>query len=84
MNGEPPRPLTPDQRRYWLRNCQGFRVDGPAGKVGVVEDVLFGPDPAEPAALLVRAGLFGLRMEVVAVERIASLDPQQTLVRLAS
>ena len=82
MNDEAHRRLTADQRRYWLRNCQGFRVDGPFGKVGVVEDVLFGPDPAEPAALLVRAGLFGLRLEVVSTEDVESLDPQRTRIRL--
>ncbi len=82
--GEAGRPLTADQRRYWLRNCQGFRVDGPTGKVGVVEDVLFGSDPAEPAALVVRAGLFGTRVEVVSVEDVADLDPQRTRMRLIS
>ncbi len=83
MSEEAHRPLTPEQRRYWLRNCQGFRVDGPGGKVGVVEDVLFGSDAAEPAALVVRAGMLGTRVEVVSIEDVADVDPQRTRIWLA-
>ena len=40
---------------YWLRRCEGFRVDGPAGRSGHVRGIRFG-DAAEPKALEVRAG----------------------------
>ncbi len=73
-----------DERRYWIRNCQGFRVDGPEGRVGVVEDVLYGQDPSEPAALLVRAGLLGLRIEVVPVDAVETIDPKRTRIGLGA
>jgi hypothetical protein len=41
---------------YWLRRCEGFRVDGPDGRIGHVRGIRFG-DAAEPKAFEVRAGI---------------------------
>ena len=60
---------------YWLRNCQGFRVEAEGQKLGVVDDVLFG-QRSEPATLLVRTGLFRLGLRAIPVREIESLDPQ--------
>jgi hypothetical protein len=60
---------------YWLRNCQGFRVEQGGKKVGVVDDVLLGRR-SEPATLLVRTGLFRLGLRAVSVDDVKSIDPR--------
>ena len=59
---------------YWLGHCEGFRVDGPEGRVGVVEAVLGHED--EPTTLAVREGLFALRTVYVPIEQVADIDPR--------
>ena len=60
---------------YWLRNCQGFRVERDGKKLGVVDDVLFGRQ-SEPATLLVRTGLFRLGLYAISVDDIGKIDPR--------
>jgi uncharacterized protein YrrD len=67
---------------YWLRFCHGFKVVSARGRVGIVEDVLFGADEERPSALAVRGGLFGTRVELVPVEAIAHVVPRSKLVAL--
>ena len=67
---------------YWLRHCHGFRVDSPAGRVGIVEDVLYGAELDRPSALAVRGGLFGRRLEVVEIEQVEAVQPRHKRVRL--
>lgn len=64
-----------DQRTYWLRNCQGFRVEQGGKKLGVVDDVLFGRQ-SEPATLLVRTGIFRLGLRAIPVDEIDAIDPR--------
>jgi hypothetical protein len=71
----------PDQRTYWLRNCQGFRVEQGGMKLGVVEDVLFGRQ-SEPATLLVRTGLFRLGLRAIPVDEIDTIDPRNLRITL--
>jgi hypothetical protein len=66
---------------YWLRNCQGFRVEVGGKKIGVVEDVLFGRQ-SEPATLLVRTGLFRLGLRAISVDEIDSIDPRSLRITL--
>jgi hypothetical protein len=66
---------------YWLRNCQGFRVDAGGKKVGVVEEILFGR-PSEPATLLVRTGLFRLGLRAISVDEIETIDPRSLRITL--
>jgi hypothetical protein len=66
---------------YWLRNCQGFRVDVAGKKLGVVADVLFGQN-SEPATLLVRTGLFRLGLRAISVEEIEAIDPRKLRITL--
>ena len=67
---------------YWLRHCHGFRVDSAGGRVGIVEDVLYGADLDQPSALAVRGGLFGRRLEVVEIEQVEAVLPRDKRVRL--
>jgi hypothetical protein len=62
---------------YWLRNCHGFRVETPRGRLGIVEDVLYGAEHDEPAALAVRGGILGQRREVIPVETVDSIEPSR-------
>jgi hypothetical protein len=67
---------------YWLGHCEGFRVDSPEGRVGVVEAVMGEED--EPAALAVRGGLFMLRTVFVPIDEVASIDPRAERIVLRS
>jgi uncharacterized protein YrrD len=70
-----------DDAAYWLRNCQGFRVESGGKKLGVVDDVLFGRQ-SEPATLLVRTGLFRLGLCAIPVGEIESIDPRSLRITL--
>ena len=67
---------------YWLRFCHGFKVVSARGRVGIVEDVLYGADRERPSALAVRGGLFGTRVEIVPVEEVAHIVPRSKLLSL--
>jgi hypothetical protein len=60
---------------YMLRHCTGFRVEGPAGHLGYVEEVLLDPE-GEPEALLVRSA----SASKIPVSRIRRLVPVRELV----
>jgi len=63
-------------RDYWVGNCQGYRVDGHAGRIGVVEEVQ--PDPTQPSRnfLSIRAGLLGRRIIVLSSDEIEFIVPR--------
>jgi hypothetical protein len=61
-------------RDYWLGHCEGFRVVGPQGRIGLVEAVLGEED--EPEALVVRTGLFGTRASVLPVADVDFVEPR--------
>jgi len=63
-------------RDYWLRRCQGFRVESPAGRIGTVRGVRFGSS-SEPDILEVRAGLLGRRLLLVPVHEIEEMIPEE-------
>lgn len=67
---------------YWLGHCEGFRVDSPDGRVGIVELVLGKED--EPVALAVREGLFALHTIVVPIEDVAEVQPYAERIILRS
>ncbi|MGE5151081.1 MAG: hypothetical protein ACM3II_13240 [Rhodospirillaceae bacterium] len=68
-----------------MRSCHGFRVFDVKGRLGVVEEVIYGSYSSEmPETLLVRAGLFGRRQVRVAVEDVAEVIPRQTRIVLSS
>ena len=58
---------------YVLRHCTGFRVEGPSGHLGYVEEVLLDLEGDAPEALLVR----GVSTIEIPVSRIRRLVPGQ-------
>jgi hypothetical protein len=78
-----PRPLGWDTD-YWLCRCEGFTVDAPGGRVGVVEEVRFASRLDRPDELLVRGGLFGGRSLLVRVTDVEEIAPQRERVVLRS
>jgi CelD/BcsL family acetyltransferase involved in cellulose biosynthesis len=64
-------------RAYWLSNCEGFRVDSPQGRFGLVEAVMFRSRPNEPDALIVRSGLLARRLVLVPLEDVAEVLPRR-------
>ena len=64
-------------RYYWLCRCEGFRVDSPEGRFGLVEAVMFRTRPDEPDALIVRAGVLGRRLVLVPIEDVGDVLPRR-------
>jgi hypothetical protein len=75
---------TIDQRSYWLARCEGFRVDSPEGRFGLVEAVMFRVRPDEPDALVVRAGVLGRRLVLVPVENVHDVLPRRQRIELTA
>jgi hypothetical protein len=67
----------------WLRECHGFRVDSPGGRVGIVADVLI-DEHERVRALRVAAGRIGRRMLLIDAADVARIVPHERRLRLAS
>jgi hypothetical protein len=65
---------------YWLRCCEGFRVDSPQGRVGFVEEVRYATRCDRPDVIAVRAGLLGRLLLVLPVDEVAEILPGEELV----
>lgn len=61
-------------RDYWLRHCEGYRVDGAEGRLGFVESIRDGAG-GEPI-LAVRAGRFGRRLLLIRAGAAAFIVPR--------
>jgi hypothetical protein len=70
-----------DMSVYWLRTCEGFRVDSDNGRVGIVEEVRLAPGK-EPQALAVRTGIFRTRVEIIPVSDVERIVPRKKRVLL--
>jgi hypothetical protein len=67
-------PAGAPDREYWLEHCDGFRVDGPRGRIGVVEEVRH---TAEGGSLLViRTGVLGLRAVAISTREVFEIVPR--------
>ena len=64
-------------RGYWLRRCEGFRVETPAGRLGTVESLRFGRLHDCPDELVVRAGLLRSRLVAVDVDDVETVLPRE-------
>jgi hypothetical protein len=71
------RPGDAASRAYWRRRCEGFRVDSPNGRVGVVEEVGYVSRSDRPDLIAVRAGLFARLLLVVPVGEVAEIVPSE-------
>lgn len=78
-----PRPLGWDTD-YWLCRCEGFAVDTPDGRLGIVEAVRFLSRVDRPDELLVRGGILGSRSTVVKVADVVEVTPQRGRLVLGS
>jgi hypothetical protein len=67
--------------QQWLRECHGFRVESPAGTLGVVQDVL-ADDDGPVRALHVTAGLFRGRTLLIDARDVARIYPWERSLRL--
>ncbi len=67
------------RRRYWIAHSGGFRVDGPGGRIGIVEEVR--DDDGEPL-LAVRAGLLGRRLLLIPAAEVFEILPRATRIWL--
>jgi len=66
---------------YWLHHCEGFRVDGVEGRIGVVEEVR---DESGDAQLAVRAGLLGRRVLLIPASEVVEIVPRAMRIWLRS
>jgi hypothetical protein len=71
-----PLPAQGEQAAYWLRRCQGFRVDSEGRRLGIVEDILYGAEHDRPSALLVRTGTLKRRLEAISLEDVEAIYPR--------
>jgi hypothetical protein len=62
---------------YWLRRCEGFRVDAPPGRVGFVEEVRYASRCDRPDAIAVRVGLLGRLLLIIPVGEVAEILPSE-------
>jgi hypothetical protein len=69
-------------RDYWLRHCEGFRVEAADGAIGFVDEVDIDSSPC--VQLHVRAGLLGKRVLVVPTGNVAFIVPRAKKLWLAS
>ncbi len=69
-------------RDYWLRHCEGFKVEAADGAIGFVDEVHV--DSNRRARLHVRAGLFGRRVLVVPTSSVAFIVSRAQKLWLAS
>jgi hypothetical protein len=60
---------------YWLRNCTGFSVYSPEGRIGVVDGIV--EFDGEATFLTVRSGLFRSSSHLVDAVEVAEVVPRQ-------
>jgi hypothetical protein len=75
-------PHLSDTGLYWLCRSEGFRVDSPEGRFGLVEAVMFRVRPDEPDALIVRSGVLGRRLVLVPIEQVDDVIPRKQRILL--
>ncbi len=81
MRGSP-LPHLSDAGVYWLCRSEGFRVDSPEGRFGLVEAVMFRVRPDWPDALIVRAGVLARRLVIVPIESVRDVAPRKKRITL--
>jgi hypothetical protein len=80
-----PRPTQDEvERAVSLRRCEGFAVDSPSGRIGVVEGVRFGSSVDRPDVLEVKVGRVRQRLIVVGVDQIERILLDEERIELCS
>ncbi len=72
-----------DERAYWLRRCEGFRVSDSSGVLGHVESVRFLRELEEPDTLVVLNKRWPRRECEIAVSEVAEIAPERREITLA-
>lgn len=74
----------PPERGFALCRCEGFRVDSPTGRVGVVEGLRYQSRIDQPDALEVRAGWLGRKLLLIPVDDVDQIfvDEGRLVVRM--
>lgn len=67
---------------HWLARCEGFRVDSPDGRIGLVERVNYGARPGRPESISVRAGRVGRWLLTFSIDEVADVVPTREQVVL--
>ena len=65
----------PLDREYWLAHCEGYRVDSPGGRVGLVEAVRRAEGGEQPQSLAVLAGMYGRRRLIIPMTEVETIVP---------
>jgi hypothetical protein len=60
-------------RVYWLEHCDGFRVDGRNGRIGVVEEVRRAA--GGESLLVIRAGALGVKLITISTREVFTIVP---------
>jgi hypothetical protein len=77
-----PEPGPSIDREYWLAHCEGYRVDSPGGRIGLVEEVRRAAGGERAESLAVLAGMLGLRRLVIPVREVEAIVPHAERVLL--
>jgi hypothetical protein len=72
-----PRSPLPVDEDYWLGHCEGFQVDGPDGRVGVVEHVVYRSRADRPDVVAVSSGVWRVHTAEVPVGDVVDVFPAQ-------
>ena len=73
---------SPHGRDYWLHRCEGFRVDSPGGRLGIVEELRFRSNAERPDSLVIRTDWLRRRLIVVPIEQADEILPRQNRIIL--
>jgi hypothetical protein len=69
---------------YWLCRCEGFQVDTPEGRLGIVEWLVFRSRHDRPDALAVQTGHILHRSVVIPVSDVERVLPEEGRIILAA
>jgi len=61
------------ERDYWLCRCEGFWVDSPTGRIGLVDGLRFLSRIDQPDLLEVRAGLLGRQLLLIPSDQVEDI-----------
>ena len=67
---------------YWLHRCEGFRVDSPRGRLGIVVELRFRSSAECPDSFAIRTGWLRRRLIVVPIEQVDEILPRERRVML--
>jgi hypothetical protein len=67
-----------------LAQCEGYSVETPSRKLGIVDAVLFGDDTVQPSALSVRSGRFARGVRIIDAADVEGIDDRARRIAVRS